>query len=78
MTARDFSVMPVQVWNADGTPADSKPLERAVRRKGRSLNAGSCCDVEFGAMRCPNPDCPWWQGPNPVAMDLSSESKKPN
>jgi hypothetical protein len=42
-TARDFSVMPVMV---EGAPV---AIERAVRRKGNSLNAGSYCDVEFGA-----------------------------
>ena len=42
-TARDFSVMPVQV---DG---EATPIERAVRPKGRSLQAGSYVDVEFGA-----------------------------
>ncbi len=43
MTARDFSVMPVQV---EGEP---KAIERAVRRQGNSLNVGSFCSVEFGA-----------------------------
>ena len=42
-TARDFSVMPVLV------EGESTAIERAVRRKGDSLNAGSYCDVEFGA-----------------------------
>lgn len=44
MSARDFSVMPVVVVGSDG-----KPLERAVRRRGNSLNVGSICEVEFGA-----------------------------
>lgn len=35
--------MPVQLVD------EPKPLERAVRRRGQSLNAGSICDVEFGA-----------------------------
>lgn len=42
-TARDFSVMPVQV---DGEP---KPVERAVRSSGQSFQKGSLCVVEFGA-----------------------------
>lgn len=41
-TARDFSVMPVQV---EGEP---KPIERAVRSRG-SLKAGAFVEVEFGA-----------------------------
>lgn len=42
-TARDFSVMPVQV---EGEP---KPIERAVRSAGETFQVGSVCTVEFGA-----------------------------
>ena len=41
-TARDFSVMPMQV------AGEPKAFERAVRSRG-SLKAGSFVDVEFGA-----------------------------
>jgi hypothetical protein len=50
MSARDYSVMPVLVVDGDGKPREDKPIERAVRRTGNSLNAGSYCDVEFGAV----------------------------
>lgn len=36
-------MMPVQLVD------EPKPIERAVRRRGNSLNVGSVCDVEFGA-----------------------------
>lgn len=28
--------------------------------------------------QCLNPECPWWKGPKPAAMDLSSERKPPS
>ena len=42
-TARDFSVMPVQV---EGEP---KPIETPVRSSADSFRVGSRCHVEFGA-----------------------------
>lgn len=75
-----------------GTSADVHvrlvPLLRQVAPPCRCL-AGWICedhpdqpldhdDCGGAGMRCDNPECPWWQGPNPAAMDLASELKKPD
>lgn len=55
MTARGWSVMPVQEHS------EPKAIERAVRSLEGSLRVGSICDVEFGAV--------WgWRGREPIRV----------
>ena len=35
-------------------------------------------DCRGAGRQCLNPNCPWWAGPKPAALDLESEMKPPS